>query len=191
MIQSHRCQKEMNSHAFPPTAVISNHPPRSSLRTHLRCTPSHSSTFKSSHSSRHKQSYRRVCSQAGSGSSGAQSPPDESEPSVSGRSHETDVVVIGSGIGGLCCAALLARYGLSVTVCESHTIPGGAAHSWQVKGYHFESGPSLYSGMASRGTGANPLSHVYQVRSRRHHSGGRSCMSSTRHHGVPAGSAVR
>ena len=28
--------------------------------------------------------------------------------------RETDVVVIGSGIGGLSCAALLAKYGLKV-----------------------------------------------------------------------------
>ena len=37
-----------------------------------------------------------------------------------------------------------------VTVCESHSIPGGAAHAWVQNGYHFESGPSLYSGMAGR-----------------------------------------
>lgn len=36
-------------------------------------------------------------------------------------------------------------------VLESHDIPGGAAHSWVQKGYHFESGPSLYSDMASTG----------------------------------------
>lgn len=70
------------------------------------------------------------------------------------------MVVIGSGIGGLSCAALLARYGLDVVVCESHTIAGGAAHSWQREGYHFESGPSLYSGMASTGPAANPLAQV-------------------------------
>ncbi|MEW5301350.1 MAG: hypothetical protein WDW36_004213 [Sanguina aurantia] len=79
------------------------------------------------------------------------------------RSHETDVVVIGSGIGGLSCAAMLAKYGLQVTVCESHSIPGGAAHAWVRDGYHFESGPSLYSGMADRGKAANPLAHVLQA----------------------------
>ncbi|GLC40753.1 hypothetical protein PLESTB_000026100 [Pleodorina starrii] len=76
------------------------------------------------------------------------------------RSHETDIVVIGSGIGGLCCGGLLAKYGYKVTVCESHTIPGGAAHSWVRDGYHFESGPSLYSGMGGVGKEANPLGHV-------------------------------
>ena len=29
---------------------------------------------------------------------------------------------------GLSCAAMLARYGFGVTVCESHYAPGGAAH---------------------------------------------------------------
>ncbi|KAI8463200.1 MAG: hypothetical protein J3K34DRAFT_527188 [Monoraphidium minutum] len=84
-------------------------------------------------------------------------------PAGEGRSHEADVVIIGSGIGGLCCGALLAKYGLKVTVCESHSIPGGAAHSWSRDGYHFESGPSLYSGMDARGPAANPLAHVLQA----------------------------
>ncbi|CAG9466303.1 unnamed protein product [Pedinophyceae sp. YPF-701] len=77
---------------------------------------------------------------------------------------ETDVVVIGSGIGGLSCGALLAKYGKDVIVCESHDVPGGAAHAWvHPKGYHFEAGPSLYSGMAARGPEANPLAHVFQA----------------------------
>lgn len=50
-----------------------------------------------------------------------------------------------------------------VTVCESHTIPGGAAHAWVQKGYHFESGPSLYSGMAGTGAAANPLALVLKA----------------------------
>jgi phytoene dehydrogenase-like protein len=70
-----------------------------------------------------------------------------------------DVVVIGSGIGGLCCAALLARYGLKVLVCESHSLLGGAAHSFERRGFHFDSGPSLYSGL-SYSPSANPLRQV-------------------------------
>ncbi|KAK7376388.1 hypothetical protein VNO78_34672 [Psophocarpus tetragonolobus] len=73
---------------------------------------------------------------------------------------EADVVVIGSGIGGLCCGALLARYEKDVLVLESHDQPGGAAHSFHIKGYNFDSGPSLFSGLQSRGPQANPLAQV-------------------------------
>jgi phytoene dehydrogenase-like protein len=71
----------------------------------------------------------------------------------------TDVIVIGSGIGGLCCASLLAKYGFEVIVCESHSIAGGAAHSFERQGFKFDSGPSLYSGM-SYSPSANPLKQV-------------------------------
>ncbi|HIK06459.1 MAG TPA: NAD(P)/FAD-dependent oxidoreductase [Trichormus sp. M33_DOE_039] len=71
----------------------------------------------------------------------------------------TDVIVIGSGIGGLSCAALLARYGLEVTVLESHSIPGGAAHAFERQGFKFDSGPSLYSGL-SYSPSVNPLRQV-------------------------------
>jgi phytoene dehydrogenase-like protein len=70
-----------------------------------------------------------------------------------------DIVVIGSGIGGLCCAALLARYGFEVVVCESHSIAGGAAHAFERQGFTFDSGPSLYSGLSYQPS-ANPLRHV-------------------------------
>ena len=76
--------------------------------------------------------------------------------------NETDVVIIGSGIGGLCCGALLSHYGLKVTVCESHTILGGAAHGFERDGYHFDSGPSLYSGM-SYSPSPNPLRQVMDI----------------------------
>ncbi|MES1022840.1 NAD(P)/FAD-dependent oxidoreductase [Gloeocapsa sp. BRSZ] len=72
---------------------------------------------------------------------------------------DTDVIVIGSGIGGLSCAALLARYGFAVTVCESHSIPGGAAHAFEHQGFKFDSGPSLYSGL-SYSPSPNPLRQV-------------------------------
>jgi phytoene dehydrogenase-like protein len=76
-----------------------------------------------------------------------------------GDMQNTDVVVIGSGIGGLSCAALLARYGFDVIVCESHSIPGGAAHAFERNGFKFDSGPSLYSGL-SYSPSANPLRQV-------------------------------
>ena len=70
------------------------------------------------------------------------------------------MVVIGSGIAGLCCGALLGRYEQDVVVLESHDIPGGAAHSFEINGYKFDSGPSLFSGFQSRGPQANPLAQV-------------------------------
>lgn len=73
--------------------------------------------------------------------------------------HSRDIVIIGSGIGGLSCGALLARYGFRVTICESHSLPGGAAHSFERQGFKFDSGPSLYSGL-SYSPSANPLRQV-------------------------------
>ena len=85
-----------------------------------------------------------------------------SRPPTCSASGEVDVVVIGSGIGGLCAGALAAHSGLKVVVCESHDAPGGAAHEWTVKGFHFESGPSLYAGL-SPDHSPNPLKHVFQI----------------------------
>lgn len=81
-----------------------------------------------------------------------------------------DVIVIGSGLGGLVAGALLARYGRRVIVCESHTLPGGAAHAftrkWPKEGpeasFIFDSGPSFYCGLADPAS-ANPLSQVLAV----------------------------
>ncbi len=72
---------------------------------------------------------------------------------------DTDVLVIGSGIGGLTAAALLARYGKQVIICESHAIPGGAAHSFTRQGFCFDSGPSFYCGLSDPRS-LNPLRQV-------------------------------
>ena len=58
------------------------------------------------------------------------------------------MIVVGGGIGGLSAAAIAAASGLHTVVCESHDAVGGAAHEWTVKGFHFESGPSLYAGLS-------------------------------------------
>ena len=48
------------------------------------------------------------------------------------------VVVIGAGLGGLCCAAHLARAGFPVTVVEQHSVPGGYASSFTRGRFNFE-----------------------------------------------------
>ncbi len=45
--------------------------------------------------------------------------------------NEHDVIVIGSGIGGLSAAALLAKRGLKVAVFEQHYLAGGYCTSWE------------------------------------------------------------
>ncbi len=74
-----------------------------------------------------------------------------------------DVIVIGSGIGGLTAASLLARYGKRVLICESHAIAGGAAHSFKRKGFEFDSGPSFYCGLSNQRPSLNPLRQVLDV----------------------------
>lgn len=92
-------------------------------------------------------------------------------------------MVIGAGIGGLCCGSLLATTGRSVLVVESHYEIGGCAHEFAVnldgrtvpsaalerkdvddreEVFRFEAGPSLYAGLSDE-TSPNPLKHVYQM----------------------------
>lgn len=71
---------------------------------------------------------------------------------------EVDYIIIGSGIGGLTCAALLRWYGYHVLVLESHYIPGGVAHTFERDGFKFDAGPSLWNGMSTKPY--NPLGEV-------------------------------
>ena len=50
-----------------------------------------------------------------------------------------DVVVIGSGIGGLVCGAFLAKGGKKTLIAEQHSIPGGYCTSFKRKGFIFDS----------------------------------------------------
>ena len=54
------------------------------------------------------------------------------------------VVVIGAGLGGLCCGAYLARSGFPVTILEQHDIPGGYATSFDRAGGKFTFEVSLH-----------------------------------------------
>jgi len=56
-----------------------------------------------------------------------------------------DVVIVGAGIGGLACGALLAKEGASVIIIERHTKPGGFVTSYERKGYQFQV-PSMIGG---------------------------------------------
>lgn len=57
-----------------------------------------------------------------------------------------DAVVVGSGLGGLTAAALLARSGRRVLVVERHDRPGGYAHAFRRRGYRFDSAVHLVGG---------------------------------------------
>lgn len=78
------------------------------------------------------------------------------------QARSLEAIVIGSGIGGLVAGALLARYGRRVIVCESHSVPGGAAHGFSRRGFHFDSGPSFFCGLSDRHS-LNPLQQVLTV----------------------------
>jgi phytoene dehydrogenase-like protein len=76
-----------------------------------------------------------------------------------GGNARPDLIVVGSGLGGLCAGAIAARQGLEVLVLEAHSQPGGAAHGFERRGFQFESGPSLWSGLGSWPS-SNPLTQV-------------------------------
>jgi phytoene desaturase len=54
------------------------------------------------------------------------------------------VVIIGSGVGGICAGALLAKHGFAVEIYEKNEQPGGRASVLQENGFTFDMGPSWF-----------------------------------------------
>lgn len=68
-----------------------------------------------------------------------------------------DVVIIGSGLGGLVCGSLLAREGRHVLVLERQARPGGCLQSYQRDGLSFDTGFHYVGGLAE----GQPLHGVF------------------------------
>ncbi|ELS04278.1 carotene isomerase [Xenococcus sp. PCC 7305] len=68
------------------------------------------------------------------------------------RTEDYDVIVIGSGIGGLVTATQLAAKKAKVLVLESYLIPGGSAGYFEREGYRFDVGASMIFGFGEKGT---------------------------------------
>jgi all-trans-retinol 13,14-reductase len=65
---------------------------------------------------------------------------------------EYDVIIVGSGIGGLTCGALLSKRGYKVLVLEQHYQVGGYCSSFNRKGFVFNTGVEDVSGLWEKGT---------------------------------------
>jgi phytoene desaturase len=53
------------------------------------------------------------------------------------------VVIVGAGLGGLACALHLAAAGREVTVVEREPVPGGRTGRLTLRGYEFDTGPTV------------------------------------------------
>ncbi|MEM1393815.1 MAG: carotenoid isomerase [Cyanobacteria bacterium P01_H01_bin.150] len=73
-----------------------------------------------------------------------------------------DVIVIGSGIGGLVTATQLVAKGAKVLVLEGYTIPGGSSGYFERQGYRFDVGASMIFGFGDKGT-TNLLTRALQA----------------------------
>ena len=62
-----------------------------------------------------------------------------------------DIIVIGSGLGGLECGAMLAREGMGVCVTEQADVPGGCLQSFSRRGHAIDTGMHYIGSMQAGG----------------------------------------
>lgn len=74
------------------------------------------------------------------------------QPGRSLRRNEYDVAVVGSGIGGLSCAAMLSQAGMRVIVVEKARLAGGYCQTYDWEGFPLNSGPTALLGGGEGGT---------------------------------------
>jgi len=77
-----------------------------------------------------------------------------------GPKSDYPTVIIGAGLGGLCCGAYLAKQGIPVTVIEQHNIPGGYATSFDRAGGKFTFEVSLHGTSINNNAAARILKDV-------------------------------
>ena len=102
--------------------------------------------------------------------------PNENNKSKYDMEDSYDVIIVGSGIGGLTTGAMLSLYGYKVAVLESHYLYGGCAHGFSTTAsvfnektgsndkltFQFDTGPSFFSGLNPNipAKSSNPLRTV-------------------------------
>jgi phytoene desaturase len=57
----------------------------------------------------------------------------------------TSAIIVGSGIAGIATALRLRAAGMDVAVWEANDYPGGKLHAFEIGGYRFDAGPSLFT----------------------------------------------
>ena len=69
------------------------------------------------------------------------------DPGRARAEGDYDVIVIGAGMGGLACAALLSKWGYRTLVLEQHYLVGGYYSSFERSGFRFNAGAMEITGL--------------------------------------------